>query len=210
MCFSATASIVAGAALTAAGAVTLKKAKSKKELPLASIPLLFGIQQFTEGGVWLSLQNNLPVLNKIGTYSFLFFAYMFWPVFVPFAIGRIEPDPNRKKIILGFQYLGIVVALYLFYFMLSQPMTSRIVNQCIGYTSLSMQIGIPVVGAYIVATCVGPLFSSHKIINLLGVLGVLSFATMYYFYTKTFISVWCFSAAILSIVIYFYFLRRKR
>jgi hypothetical protein len=49
MCFSATASFVAGSALSAVGAVTITKAKRKAEIPFATIPLLFGIQQLTEG-----------------------------------------------------------------------------------------------------------------------------------------------------------------
>lgn len=205
MCFSATASITAGAVLTATGVATIKKAKIKKELPFASIPLLFGIQQFVEGGVWISFKYGLPVLNQIGTYIFMLFAYVFWPVFIPFAVGRLETDPMRKKIILGFLYLGGAVALYLLYFILSEQMTSRIVNQCIAYTAIPRGLGVPVVGAYIIATCVAPLFSSHKIINLLGILGALSFAVMYYFYTVTFVSVWCFFAAILSVIVYVYF-----
>ncbi|MFA5997629.1 MAG: DUF6629 family protein [Candidatus Paceibacterota bacterium] len=209
MCFSATASFTAGAVLTATGVVTIKKAKEKSELPFATIPLLFGVQQFVEGGVWLSFKYGLPILNKLGTYAFMLFAYVFWPVFIPYAVGRLETDIHRKKIILGFQYLGVVVALYLLSFILSKPMTSHIVNQCIGYSTIPFNIGVPVVGAYILATCGSALFSTHKIINLLGILGVLSFAGMYYFYTQTFVSVWCFFAAILSVIIYFYFQKQK-
>ena len=55
MCFSATASFSAGAVLTGLGAVSLSKASSPREYPFASIPLLFGIQQITEGFVWLSM-----------------------------------------------------------------------------------------------------------------------------------------------------------
>lgn len=205
MCFSATASIVTGAALTATGVVTLKEANKKLEVPLASIPLLFGIQQFIEGGVWLSFQYGLPMLNHIGTYAFMLFAYVFWPAFIPFAVGRVERDPMRKKIILGFQYLGGAVALYLLYFILSKPMTSHIVNQCIAYSTTSKNLGIPLVGSYIFATSVAPLFSSSRIINVLGVLVALSFAAMYYFYTATFISTWCFFSAILSAIVYLYF-----
>lgn len=209
MCFSATASITAGAVLTVTGVATIKKAKKKSDLPLATVPLFFGVQQFVEGGIWLSFKYGLPILNQVGTYIFMLFAYVFWPVFIPFAVGRLETDPMRKKIIRGFLYLGGVVALYLLYFILSKPMTSQIVNQCIAYTTIPKSLGIPVVGAYILATCVSPLFSSHKIINLLGILGALTFAVMYYFYMVTFVSVWCFFAAILSVLIYIFFKFRK-
>ena len=45
MCFSATASFITGGVLSAVGVVTIKKAEKKSEIPFASIPLLFGIQQ---------------------------------------------------------------------------------------------------------------------------------------------------------------------
>jgi hypothetical protein len=45
MCFSATASFVAAGSLAAIGTATIKKAQHRSELPFATIPLLFGIQQ---------------------------------------------------------------------------------------------------------------------------------------------------------------------
>jgi hypothetical protein len=42
-------------ALVAVGAITLARARSRAELPYAAIPVLFGIQQCIEGGLWLTL-----------------------------------------------------------------------------------------------------------------------------------------------------------
>ena len=44
MCFSATASFIAGISLSVIGVATVKKAERKAEIPFAMIPLLFGIQ----------------------------------------------------------------------------------------------------------------------------------------------------------------------
>jgi hypothetical protein len=65
MCFSASASFIAGGALTAVGVVTLKKTENKKEIPFAAIPLLFGIQQLIEGVIWLTLRHHAPELNML-------------------------------------------------------------------------------------------------------------------------------------------------
>ena len=54
MCFSATASFISGTALCVIGVATLKQTKAPAEIPFALIPLLFGIQQLTEGVIWLS------------------------------------------------------------------------------------------------------------------------------------------------------------
>ena len=49
MCFSASASFIAGTSLSAVGVAALRNTKARSEQPLAAIPLLFGIQQLTEG-----------------------------------------------------------------------------------------------------------------------------------------------------------------
>jgi hypothetical protein len=62
------ASFIAGASLSAVGVVTLKKAETKAELPFAMIPMLFGIQQLTEGIIWLTFRYNAPLLKETTTY----------------------------------------------------------------------------------------------------------------------------------------------
>jgi hypothetical protein len=54
MCFSATASFSAGTVLLGLGALTLKLVRHPRELMFAAIPLLFAIQQWTEGVIWLT------------------------------------------------------------------------------------------------------------------------------------------------------------
>ena len=54
MCFSATASFSAGIILTVIGVASIKKAHHKSQLLFASIPFVFGIQQFAEGNVLLT------------------------------------------------------------------------------------------------------------------------------------------------------------
>lgn len=208
MCFSATASFTAGAVLSAVGVVTIKKTKTKNQLPFASIPLLFGLQQIVEGTVWLSFQQGTSFINKFATYSFMSFAYILWPSFVPFSIGLLETDPHRKKILRGFQVLGILVSLYLLYFMIRYPMASHAVHESIAYTMPS-KAGVLIVGLYTLAVGASCLFSSHRIINIFGILTVLFLAGTYYFYTASFVSVWCFFAAILSGAVYLYFTRHQ-
>lgn len=207
MCFSATASFVAGAALSTTGVVTIRKTKTKKEMLFAAFPLLFGVQQFIEGTVWLSFQYGLSFINSIATYSFVFFAYVLWPILVPFSVGVLEHDIHRKKILYVFQFIGTVVGIYLAYFIISSGVASQIVNKSIVY-SMPEKYGVLVVGMYLMATCFSFLFSSNKIINLFGVFVGVSFAVTYYYYTASYVSVWCFFLAILSFVVYLYFRER--
>jgi uncharacterized protein DUF6629 len=208
MCFSATASFIAGGALSTVGVATVKKAKKKSELPFAAIPLLFAIQQIIEGILWLSFYYNLVFLRAITTFLFSLFAYALWPAFIPFAVKLLEPLPGRKKLLSVFQITGGIVGLYLLYFVVRYPLTCSIVNYSIQY-SASVPFGFQAFLLYIISGCGSCFVSSHKIINLFGLLLVLSVAVAYRFYIVSFVSVWCFFAAILSGVVYLYFVKRE-
>ena len=67
VCFSAIASFSAGALLLCAGVLTLKFARRPSELPDAAVPLLFAIQQLSEGVIWLTFCYEAPLLNAAET-----------------------------------------------------------------------------------------------------------------------------------------------
>ena len=205
MCFSATASFVAGSALSVVGVVTIAKAKRKAQIPFAMIPLLFGIQQIAEGFIWLSFRFNTLWLNTTMTYAYSMFSHVLWPIFVPLAVGLLETVPWRKKVISIFQFMGIAVSLYLLYFLVKFTITSQVVNKSIVYDSPHFYL-IPVLIFYFAATCISSFFSSHKIINVFGITALLPAAVVYLFYAPSFVSRWCFSAAILSVMILLYFI----
>ena len=190
------------------GVATVKKAERKAEIPFAMIPLLFGVQQIIEGMLWLSFRFDAPLLNVIMTYVFTLFSHVLWPIFVPFSIGLMETVAWRKKVISAFQITGIAVGLYHLYVIVKFPVTSEI-NGHIVYVSPYFN-KVPVLVLYLAATCVGAFFSSHKIINIFGALALLLFMVAYWFYTVAFFSVWCFFAAILSVVIYLHFKSGKQ
>jgi len=97
MCFSASASFIAGASLSAIGVAALKQTKTKSERPLAMIPLLFGIQQLTEGVIWLTFRHHAPLLKEAMTFVYSAFSHAFWPIYIPFAIGVLEAVRWRKR-----------------------------------------------------------------------------------------------------------------
>lgn len=186
------------------GVATMKITERKTELPFAVIPVLFGVQQLIEGVLWLSFQYNVPLLNMTMTYAFTLFSHVLWPIFVPFSIGLLETVAWRKKAIALFMFMGLAVGLYNLYFIVRHPVISE-VNCNIVYVLPHFNNSHTVMALYLAATCAGCLFSSHKIINIFGMLAFLLFMVAYWFYTAAFFSVWCFFAAILSAVIYLYF-----
>lgn len=203
MCFSATASFIAGTVLSVMGAATLRAARKKAEIPFATIPLLFGIQQIVEGVLWLSFRFDAPHLNVAMTYLFSMFSHVLWPMFVPFSIGLLEDVPWRRKAIGGFLMIGIFVGLYLLYMLVDFPVTS-VAAANIVYVSPHFY-KIPVMLLYVSATCVSCLFSSKAIIRLFGALAFVLFVLAYELFIVALFSVWCFFAAILSSIIYAHF-----
>jgi hypothetical protein len=209
MCFSAVASFTSGTLLSAAGVATLTKVDSKKDFPLAVIPLLFGIQQITEGFVWVSLSNANQTCTAVSSYGFLFFAFVLWPAFIPFVASRGENNLIRQKIFKLFQLGGLLVAFYFLYFMIKNPLLTHISQNSISYFIASLQ-QFKIAGAYVFFTCGSLLFSKQNVIRTFGALSTAAVAITYYFYQVAFTSVWCFFAAILSSIIYFYFDHKQK
>jgi hypothetical protein len=207
MCFSPQASFTAGAALSMVGVATIIKAKRKQKpsaLPFAAIPLIFAVQQITEGFVWLSLDNNWPVVQNVAAHIFAFFAYAWWPLFIPIAVSLWEIVLWRKRLIGVIEVVGLAVGGGLLYYIVEYPVVAHVVNRCIAYQIASpLNIRLYAEGFYLIAV-LAPLFlSSRKPVNLFGVAAVVSLGVTYVFFRVAAVSVWCFFAALLSFIVYF-------
>lgn len=204
MCFSATASFTAGAALVAVGTVTVHRSQGRSELPIAMVPLLFGVQQISEGVLWLTMSRDLPGLQVWATNVYSFFSHAFWPIFVPFAILLVERDRRRRQALKVFLGLGLLVGLYLLFFLFREPITASVEGRSIVYESPHFYLGAVLV-LYLLATCVSGLFSSYRCINVFGILAFVLAVAAYLISVRTFVSVWCFFAAVLSGLILIHF-----
>ncbi|MEO7938328.1 MAG: DUF6629 family protein [Burkholderiaceae bacterium] len=208
MCFSATASFIAGTGLSALGVATLRATQRRSEIPFAAFPLMFGLQQIVEGALWLSFRFDAPQLNLAMTYLFSMFSHVLWPIFVPFAIGLLETVLWRRAVIWGFQGVGMGVGLYLFFLIVEFPVTAVLAENIV-YVSPHFY-KIPVMLLYLIATCVSCFFSSNATIRLFGALALLLFAVAYGFFAVALFSVWCFFAALLSALIFVHFKYGRR
>ena len=59
MCFSPEMDLVAGVVISGVGIDTLRRVRDPKHLPLASLPLVFGVHQLVETLVWWELQGQV-------------------------------------------------------------------------------------------------------------------------------------------------------
>ena len=97
MCFSATASLTAGALLLGVGAMTLRRVRRRSDWPLALIPILFAVQQATERVVWLSLSGQLQGMQDVATQVYSVFSHVLWPAFVPWAVWLAPQQQVRRR-----------------------------------------------------------------------------------------------------------------
>jgi hypothetical protein len=204
MCFSAGASFGASAIIGTIGIVTLNKAKTTNEIPFATIPLLFAAQQAAEGALWIGLSSgNNESWKHFPVYIFLIFAQLVWPVWIPFSILQLENDRTRRTIIKWILGVGCCVSVYLLCCMLVYEVNAEIRSGHILYTlSVPMAFASITNVLYFVPTIVPLFISSIKRIQILG-LGVLaSFIFNKIYFAEHLISVWCFFAGILSIVVF--------
>ena len=204
MCFSTTASFGAGIVLTVIGIASLKKVQAKSQIMFASIPLLFAIQQFSEGFVWLSLSNTyFEPMEHIATYTFLFFAQVLWPFWVPMAILQLEKEPKRKNIQKILTGLGALVAIYFAFLLVTYNVQAKIIGYHIAYKqSYSAVFGI-VGGIFYIIASITPQFFSHvKRMWIFGVAILISYIISAIFYEHFVVSVWCFFASIISLTVF--------
>lgn len=179
--------------------------QEKRFLPFASIPLLFALQQFSEGFVWLSLENaNYAEFQYYSVNIFLIFAQVVWPFFVPLSYLIMEPDPKRKKWLIGFTLIGLMVSAFLAASMYVNLPKASVKEYHIRYDlkflpyQLNYQ-GIP----YFLATVVSAFFSSIKELKYFAIAILASIIVTEIFYSDYLVSVWCFFAALMSGIIYF-------
>ncbi len=211
MCFSTAASIGSGIVLTLIGIATLKKTRAPQEYLFASIPLLFGIQQFSEGYLWFLLSHNGALFQiKIATGIYLAFAQIVWPVWIPLSIILLEKQPVFRAILSVFLCIGIVVSFVLAYYLYAFDVSATIAGQHIYYNLNYPNTFLTIGGSfYLLATILPLLFTQYKSMWYLGVAIFISYLISAVYYESYLISVWCFFAACISILVYNIFLEIK-
>jgi len=204
MCFSAGASFTAGVIIAAAGVATSLKVSKPSQRLFASIPFLFAIQQIAEGFLWVTLQNpDQVVLQKINTYIFLVVADLVWPVMIPLSVILIEENARRRKVLRIFLFGGIVLSIYYAICLMLFGVEPRIMNCHIHYGGVfPHNLMAPAFLLYIAVTTTPLFISTVRWMYLLGILMFVACVITVIFYTQNVTSVWCFFAAIISVMIY--------
>lgn len=204
MCFSAGASFTGGAVLTAIGIASVRKVSDPSQKLLAEIPLLFAFQQFAEGVVWLTLKSGgYQDIQMTAAYIFLIMALIVWPVVLPLAVLRMEEIEATKKVLKALLASGVVLASYYGVCLILFDVYPVINEFHVQYiNNFPGETGILAFFVYIIATIVPLFVSSARGMKMFGMLILLSCIVTGIFYREYLTSVWCFFAALISVVIY--------
>lgn len=207
MCFSASASFTASLFLVPTGIYCIKKVRLRqtKYLPLASCPLIFGIQQAIEGVLWLGIEANRSGVIHTASLGFLFFSQFFWLFWIPYAALALETQKSLQFILTLFTIAGFLFGalLYLPLVVDSSLLDVSVIDSSIDYTTTFLfEDYVPKNFSFFIYLIVilFPLaLSSNRDVNLFGVLVFLAAIATYFLFIYAFISVWCFFAAVLSL-----------
>ncbi len=196
MCYSATASFSASAVLAVMGLTLVLRTQNKKFLPLALIPLLFAIQQAAEGFLWLGIA---PDFAKS---LFLFFAFVGWPLWIPFAFWFAEEVSWSKQTLAICFGVGLII---------SSMLGFAIPNMTASISCASVYYAYPphfynhdiLFASYVIATVFPFFLSSLPKTSYFGLLFAASALLIAWIDRTFFISLWCFVSALISLGLFF-------
>jgi uncharacterized protein DUF6629 len=203
MCFSATVSFGASAVIGTMGVIAFKKSKTKPQRIFSMIPIFFAVQQFSEGLIWMDLLNPESTLpTRLLTYIFLFFAWIIWPIFIPFSMKILEQNPVRKKILSFLIVLGAISVTMLVYNLIIHNVTAKVSQYHIVYErDVPLRFFWFIQIFYLLATTISTFVSSVKKMWYLGVINIVSLVYSFIYFKEALASIWCFFAAVSSIMI---------
>lgn len=211
MCFSAQASFAGAAVITSAGVVAVPLTEDRRELPMAALPVLFGVHQALEGFTWLELDGSSEaMLTGWGVHGWVMFAWAALPIYVPWAVWLIEADERRRRWMSFLMAIGGALAVV----MAIQAMQPEIGVAVVG-EQLDYRLSLPfpswyLAFPYVLATCLTPALSSHPWIRVFGIGNFVAMCAAALIESRDYSSIWCTFAAFLSLIIVVHYVERWR
>lgn len=201
MCFSFEADLAAAAVLTPIGVLSIRAARTPRELPLASIPLIFAAHQFTEAWAWAGLDGRVSgEVFQFAVDAFLVVAQMVLPTLVPVAMLLVEPERRRRVLMALTGLVGLGIAIAFCRILVVHGAYAYADGNTMIYKT-PVDLGWAVGVAYLLPTCAAPLLSSSRHLRALGAANLVGIGVVIVAKAEAATSVWCVYAAFVSVLI---------
>jgi hypothetical protein len=203
MCFSATASFTAAGALGVIGAYSLRHAKAPRTVMFRAIPLVFAAHQFVEGLMWRAWASRTsPRVESWLVHVWMLVALAVWPAWMPIACALMERNSRRRGFMLALSVLGTGFGAYVLRHAIVQGAWSCVQNGHFFYSVHFTRPMEPIVHSlYAICTITPLLLSTSPGTKRLAVALAVSGIAAVLIYKTSAISVWCFFAAWLSVIV---------
>ncbi|CAM5657412.1 hypothetical protein SAVIM338S_06682 [Streptomyces avidinii] len=202
MCWSATADLTAGTAITAVGIVCLARTRRARDLPVAALPLILGAHQLVEAAVWRSGGGCGPA-----TTAWAVIALPLLPVWVPFGVLIAAAAAFRPRLWWPLA-AGLATGAYLAYCLATRPVSAEVRGHVLGY-GVDVPWMAPALAGYLFATLGSLSLSGDRLLRRLGALMAAGAVVCAALWRLEFASTWCAFAAASSTLILVWTGRRE-
>ncbi|MEE9177858.1 MAG: DUF6629 family protein [Acidimicrobiia bacterium] len=201
MCYSPEVDLIAGLAVGAVGIEAIRHVDDRRNLALAAVPVVLAAHLLVEAVAWWGLEGSVsPAAGDLAVSVYLIIALGVVPVLVPYAVMRSEPDRQRQARMFPFVLLGIGVSIVLLFGMATNPHGATIGGRYLAYHTVDPAYGLTA-GFYVIAVCTPFLMSSQRRLVVFGVANIVALTLLSVLLSSGLISLWCFWAAVSSVVI---------
>jgi len=201
VCYSPEADLIAGVVIGAVGIDVLRQVDDRRNLALAAVPIVLAAHLLVEAVAWWGLEGSVSAATgDLAVSVYLIIALGVVPVLVPLAVMLSEPDGQRQARMIPIVVVGMAVSSVLLFGMATNPHGATIGGRYLAYYTVDPGYGLTA-GFYVLAVCAPFLMSSQRLLVIFGVTNVVAFTLLSVLMSSGLISLWCFWAAVSSVVI---------
>jgi len=197
MCLGPEVDLIAGTAITVIAADALRHNRAGRTLPLSLLPAVFAVHTFTSAFVWWGERGVVPAaVGDAAVSFFMFIAFVFLPIYVPFSVMLLEPRGWRRDALLALTGAGVFSGADYMIGLVDGRGDAVACNLYIDYTidGVSSVSGV----LYLIATCGAFLLSGQRPLFIWGIVNAAGVAVLSVMAQRGLPSLWCFLAACTS------------
>lgn len=197
MCLSPEVDLAAAIVTGVIAVDTLRRNRNPDALAIAGIPAIFAVHNVASALMWWGLLGDVGGCVAVpAQFLYVLIAFVLWPVYIPFALRKMESRGIRRALLSGVLVLGAVNSGWHLWRIARGDMTAFPHEHYVSFHFPSDPLFVGPL--YAVATCGATLLSSHRELVLWGVVNIVAVTAISAWAAHGLPSIWCLWAAITS------------